>query len=52
MYACRPRCFSLTLLSQIMDDNFLHALRVFRDKNSKAIRLQASVIRGEMKGYV
>ena len=34
---------------QIVDDNFLHALRIFRDKASKAVRLQASVHRGELK---
>jgi hypothetical protein len=42
---------SLTISRQIMDDNFLHALRIFREKTTKAIRLQASVIRGEMKRY-
>jgi hypothetical protein len=34
---------------QIIDDGFEHALRVFRDIDSKAIRLQASVLRGELK---
>jgi hypothetical protein len=34
---------------QIMDDNFLHVLKILRDRSSKAIRLQASVLRGEMK---
>ncbi|KAL4795558.1 hypothetical protein BDV19DRAFT_166908 [Aspergillus venezuelensis] len=35
--------------SPILDDDFLHALRVYRDKVSGAIRLQASVHKGEMK---
>ena len=39
----------LTTHSIINDDNFEHGLRVFRDKDSKGIRLQASVMRGEMK---
>ncbi|KAH8426939.1 uncharacterized protein LDX57_004662 [Aspergillus melleus] len=34
---------------QIVDDNFLHALRVYRDNISGAVRLQASVHKGEMK---
>ncbi|KAB8232785.1 uncharacterized protein BDW43DRAFT_311858 [Aspergillus alliaceus] len=33
----------------IVDDNFLHALRIYRDRTSGAIRLQASVHKGEMK---
>lgn len=40
------------LISQIIDDNFLHALRVYRDRDTKAVRLQASVHRGEMKRSV
>ncbi|KAL5339166.1 hypothetical protein BJX70DRAFT_364560 [Aspergillus crustosus] len=35
--------------SPIMDDGFQHALRVYRDKITGAIRLQASVHKGEMK---
>ncbi|KAL4916282.1 hypothetical protein BDW62DRAFT_186420 [Aspergillus aurantiobrunneus] len=35
--------------SPIMDDDFLHALRVYRDKFTGAVRLQASVHKGEMK---
>ncbi|KAL4938194.1 hypothetical protein BDV06DRAFT_60439 [Aspergillus oleicola] len=35
--------------SPILDDDFLHALRVYRDKETGAIRLQASVHKGEMK---
>ncbi|KAL4882855.1 hypothetical protein BJY04DRAFT_186190 [Aspergillus karnatakaensis] len=35
--------------SPIMDDGFQHALRVYRDKVTGAIRLQASVHKGEMK---
>lgn len=34
---------------QIVDDDFLHALRIYRDRNSRAVRLQASVLHGEMK---
>ncbi|RAK84671.1 hypothetical protein BO79DRAFT_248022 [Aspergillus costaricaensis CBS 115574] len=34
---------------QIVDDDFLHALRVYRDNVSGAVRLQASVHKGEMK---
>jgi hypothetical protein len=37
---------------QIVDDDFLHALRIYRDRDSKAVRLQASVLRGEMKRFV
>ncbi|KAF7596463.1 hypothetical protein BBP40_001770 [Aspergillus hancockii] len=33
----------------IVDDNFLHALRIYRDRTSGAVRLQASVHKGEMK---
>ncbi|KAE8152696.1 hypothetical protein BDV25DRAFT_57505 [Aspergillus avenaceus] len=33
----------------INDDHFPHALRVYRDRASKAVRLQASVHTGEMK---
>jgi hypothetical protein len=36
---------------QILDDNYLHALRIYRDKVSGAVRLQASVHKGEMKRY-
>ncbi|KAF7509976.1 hypothetical protein GJ744_007290 [Endocarpon pusillum] len=34
---------------QIIDDNYVHALRIYRDRDSKAVRLHASVHRGEMK---
>ncbi|KKK18867.1 hypothetical protein ARAM_002740 [Aspergillus rambellii] len=33
----------------IVDDNYLHALRVYRDNVTGAVRLQASVHKGEMK---
>ncbi|PYI10128.1 hypothetical protein BO78DRAFT_306645 [Aspergillus sclerotiicarbonarius CBS 121057] len=36
---------------QIVDDGFLHALRVYRDNVSGAVRLQASVHKGEMKRF-
>ncbi|KAL4810290.1 hypothetical protein BDV18DRAFT_55618 [Aspergillus unguis] len=35
--------------SPIYDGEFLHALRVYRDKVTGAVRLQASIHRGEMK---
>ncbi|KAL4785688.1 hypothetical protein BJX76DRAFT_165416 [Aspergillus varians] len=35
--------------SPIMDDGYLHALRVYRDKVTGAVRLQASIHRGEME---
>ncbi|KAL9617797.1 MAG: hypothetical protein Q9160_007451 [Pyrenula sp. 1 TL-2023] len=34
---------------RIEDDGYEHALRVLKDRSSKAIRLQASVLKGEMK---
>ncbi|KAL8966945.1 MAG: hypothetical protein Q9197_005697, partial [Variospora fuerteventurae] len=34
---------------RIIDDNFEHALRVFKDRDSGGIRLQASVLNGELK---
>ncbi|GLI73218.1 hypothetical protein PoHVEF18_001432 [Penicillium ochrochloron] len=33
---------------QIIDDEYHHALRVYRDKTTKAVRLQASVHKGDM----
>lgn len=41
----------LKLPSQIVDDSYLHALRVYRDALTGAVRLQASVHKGEMKRY-
>ena len=35
--------------SRIIDDHFEHALRVFRDKDSGGIRLEASVLKGELR---
>ncbi|KAL3464423.1 hypothetical protein BJX64DRAFT_96561 [Aspergillus heterothallicus] len=35
--------------SPILDDDYMHALRVYRDKVTGAVRLQASIHRGEMK---
>ncbi|KAL2854847.1 hypothetical protein BJY01DRAFT_25402 [Aspergillus pseudoustus] len=35
--------------SPILDDDYMHALRVYRDRITGAVRLQASVHRGEMK---
>ncbi|TPX19678.1 hypothetical protein DIZ76_017470 [Coccidioides immitis] len=34
---------------KIVDDNFAHALRVFRDHETKAVRLQATVLDGDLK---
>ncbi|KAL8959971.1 MAG: hypothetical protein Q9193_003244 [Seirophora villosa] len=34
---------------KIIDDNYQHALRVFKDRDSGGIRLQASALRGELK---
>jgi hypothetical protein len=42
----------LTGCRQIIDDDFLHAFRIYRDRDSKAVRLQASVLHGEMKRFV
>ena len=39
----------LTAIREIIDDDFLHALRIYWDPDSKAVRMQASVLRGEMK---
>ncbi|KAI9704431.1 MAG: hypothetical protein M1836_007294 [Candelina mexicana] len=33
----------------IEDDNFLHALRIFKDRDSGGVRLEASVLRGELQ---
>lgn len=38
----------LTGDSQIIDDDYTHALRVYRDKTTKSVRLQASVHKGDM----
>ncbi|KAI9798176.1 MAG: hypothetical protein M1833_004925 [Piccolia ochrophora] len=35
---------------KIVDDDFQHALRIFKDKDSRGVRLQASVLSGELKG--
>lgn len=40
------------IYSLIDDDNFIHALRVYRDRMSGAIRLQASVHEGDMRRYI
>ncbi|KAI9803010.1 MAG: hypothetical protein M1825_002243 [Sarcosagium campestre] len=34
---------------KIEDDNFQHVLRIFKDKDSGGVRLEAAVLRGEMK---
>lgn len=43
------RVSQLTSPSQIVDDSYLHGLRVYRDTVSGAVRLQASVHKGEMR---
>ena len=40
---------SLTCSRCIVDDQYEHVLRLFRDRDSGAVRLQASVRRGEFK---
>jgi hypothetical protein len=45
-------CVLTVCYSQILDDDFLHALRIFRDSSSKAVRLIASVHGGELDRYV
>ena len=35
--------------SRIIDDHYEHALRIFRDEHSGGIRLEASVLGGELK---
>ena len=45
-------CLTNTVYSLIDDDNFIHALRVYRDRLSGAIRLQASVHEGDMRRYL
>lgn len=44
-------CIDLCCRSLIDDDNFIHALRVYRDRISGAIRLQASVHEGDMRRW-
>lgn len=42
---------SETGYSKIVDDHYEHALRLFQDRDSDGIRLQASVYRGELARY-
>lgn len=42
----------LTTYRKIVDDHYEHALRLYRDRDSGALRLQASVLRGELKRFV
>ena len=48
----KPQPFPIILAnkqtSQIIDDNYLHALRIYQDTITGAVRLQASVHKGEM----
>ena len=41
----------LTIISLIVDDHYEHALRLFKDRDSGGIRIQASVRSGELKRY-
>ncbi|OXV09983.1 hypothetical protein Egran_02258 [Elaphomyces granulatus] len=48
----RSLCLHVLIIwtcSQILDDGYLHALRIYRDTVSGAVRLQASIHKGEMK---
>lgn len=47
---CRPLDTNINhfLQSLILDDSYLHALRIFQDRASGVIRLQASIHSGEM----
>jgi hypothetical protein len=45
-------CTKTFVDSLITDDNYRHALRIYRDRISGAVRLQASVHDGEMKRYL
>ncbi|KAI4131417.1 MAG: hypothetical protein LQ347_002997 [Umbilicaria vellea] len=38
------------LRTKIVDDHYHHALRIYKDRESGATRLQASVYNGELKG--
>ncbi len=42
----------LTIHRRIVDDHYEHALRLYRDKDSGGIRLQASVLRGDLKRWI
>jgi hypothetical protein len=42
----------LTGYSQINDDEYPHALRVYQDLETGAVRLQSSIMEGEMCRYV
>jgi hypothetical protein len=37
------------IISEIQDDKFLHAFRIFRDKDSGGVRFEATPRRGRMK---
>jgi len=39
----------LIRLSEIQDDNYLHAFRIFRDRDSGCVRFEATARRGQMK---
>ena len=42
---------ALILHRIIIDDHYEHALRVYRDKDSGGVRLQASVLGGSLKRW-
>lgn len=41
----------LTATSPIRDSGYKHVLRLYRDKSTDALRLEASVLEGEMAKY-
>lgn len=45
------KTLELTFYREIIDDHYPHALRLFRDKGSGGVRLEASALRGELKKY-
>ncbi len=52
-YNCdSPKFVHADYASAIRDSGFKHALRLYRDKSTNAVRLEASVLDKEMKEYV
>ena len=47
-----PNPFNADYVSAIRDSGFSHALRLYRDKSTDAVRIEASVLDKEMKEYV
>jgi len=46
-----PNVLELNSHSKIIDDHYEHALRLYKDRGSGGIRLQASVLKGDLKRY-